>query len=111
MSDYPPVLALTQGDPAGIGPEILLETAATCDRERWTPLLVAERGGIDALGDSPALDRLLYFDAPPSAEMLTGLGERIPVLDPVGEARQVVAGESGPADAAGAIAALDVLKY
>lgn len=107
MSGHPPVLALSQGDPAGIGPEILLATAASCDRTRWTPLLVAERAGIAALGDSPALDRLLYFDAPPSAEMLTGLGERIPVFDPVGEARQVIAGESGPADAAGAIAALD----
>jgi 4-hydroxythreonine-4-phosphate dehydrogenase len=103
----PPVLALSQGDPAGIGPEILLEVAAGCDRARWTPLLVGERAAFEALCDPARLELLRYFDNPPSSEELAGLGEQIAILDPVGEPRQVIPGESGPADAAGAIAALD----
>jgi 4-hydroxythreonine-4-phosphate dehydrogenase len=103
-----PVLALTQGDPAGIGPEILLKLL----REEpapaaWRPLLVAERAALEAL--RPVLpdfpwDRLAWLAGPPERGELP---EGIPVLDPVGVRREIPFGHSGPADAAGAMAALD----
>jgi 4-hydroxythreonine-4-phosphate dehydrogenase len=100
-----PRLALTQGDPAGIGPEILLKLLAPGAPADWRPLLVAERAALEAL--RPSLpdfpwDRLRYFGSAPDQE-----GDFIPVLDPVGDRRTVALGSSGPADAAGAMAALD----
>jgi len=106
-----PVLALTQGDPAGIGPEILLklflEPPAALP---WQPILVAERAALEAL--RPALpgapwDRLTYLSAAPATRWDLP-SDGIPVLDPVGHRRAVTPGSSGPADAAGAMAALDV---
>jgi 4-hydroxythreonine-4-phosphate dehydrogenase len=138
-------LALTQGDPAGIGPEILLKVVAGVDLaeapvasagatpaapvapaapagtgRRWQPVLVAERAALDALRPSlPDVpwDHLRYLSGLPgtAAELATldaalaaaaGAGY-VPVLDPVGERRTVAPGSSGPADAAGAMAALD----
>ncbi len=103
-----PVLAITQGDPAGIGPEILLKLL----REEpapaaWQPLLVAERAALEAL--KPVLpdfpwDRLTWLPGPPAGGDLPA---GIPVLDPVGDKREISFGHSGPADAAGAMAALD----
>jgi 4-hydroxythreonine-4-phosphate dehydrogenase len=108
-----PVLALTQGDPAGIGPEILLKLfAAEPAPAAWQPILVAERVALEAL--RPALpgvpwDRLRFLGAAPVRQDLENLGEgEIPVLDPVGSRRTLSFGSSGPADAAGAMAALDV---
>jgi 4-hydroxythreonine-4-phosphate dehydrogenase len=104
-----PVLALTQGDPAGIGPEILLELVLDSPQPAaWRPLLVAERAALEAL--RPVLpgfpwDRLRYFAGPPSREETMAGG--IPVLDPVGSRRAVTFGVSGPADAGGAMAAVD----
>ncbi|HXO27835.1 MAG TPA: 4-hydroxythreonine-4-phosphate dehydrogenase PdxA [Thermoanaerobaculia bacterium] len=133
-------LALTQGDPAGIGPEILLGVltlalesapAAGDGAERsllrsprsprsprlppaWQPLLVAERAALDALRSSlpgAPWDRLHYLPGMPQAAELEALaaagGDAVPVLDPVAVRRTVVPGNSGPADAAGAMAALD----
>ena len=104
-----PILALTQGDPVGIGPEILLKLL----REKptpaaWQPLLIAERAALEPL--RPVLpdfpwDRLRYLAGPPGPGELAGDG--IPVLDPVGSRRAIAFGDSGPADAAGAMAALD----
>ncbi|HEV2855609.1 MAG TPA: 4-hydroxythreonine-4-phosphate dehydrogenase PdxA [Thermoanaerobaculia bacterium] len=102
-----PVLALTQGDPAGIGPEILLKLLAEEPAPAgWQPLLVAERSALEVL--QPVLpsfpwDRLRYIEPPDSR----GLPEGIPVVDPVGTRRSLSLGSSGPADAAGAMAALD----
>jgi 4-hydroxythreonine-4-phosphate dehydrogenase len=103
-----PILAVTQGDPAGIGPEILLKLL----REEpapaaWQPLLVAERAALEAL--RPSLpdfpwDRLVWLPGPPGRG---DLPEGIPVLDPVGSRRRIDLGHSGAADAAGAMAALD----
>lgn len=110
MSTRPPLLALTQGDPAGVGPEIALAVAADRDPSEWTPLLLLERAAIEALGElvpGEQRERLLYLVSPPTGEQLADLGDRLPVLDPVGERRRVVPGEPGPADAAGAVAALD----
>lgn len=110
MSALPrPILALTQGDPAGIGPEILLKlVGADPAPAAWQPLLVAERAALEAL--RPSLpdfpwDRLTWLTAPPERGELEAGG--IPVLDPVGSRRALSLGHSGPADAAGAMAALD----
>lgn len=102
-----PLLALTQGDPAGIGPEILLKLLAhpPIPPAGWRPLLIAERAALEALRPSlPAFpwDRLRYVSSPPAET-----GGEIPVLDPVGSQRAISLGSSGPADAAGAMAALD----
>ena len=99
-----PLLALTQGDPAGIGPEILLKLLAQGPPADWRPLLIAERAALEALRRTlPAFpwDRLRYVSSPPEDS------DDIPVLDPVGSRRQISPGTSGPADAAGAMAALD----
>ena len=114
----PPILALTQGDPAGVGPEILLKLLATApaaapDGRTWRPLLIAERAALTPL--QPVLhsrafdwDRLSFLDSLPTREALATLpAGAIPVLDPVGAARPLAFGRSGPADAAGALAALD----
>jgi 4-hydroxythreonine-4-phosphate dehydrogenase len=109
-----PILALTQGDPAGIGPEILLklflEPAGSLP---WQPLLVAERAALEALRPSlPGVpwDRLIFLSAAPATrgDLPDDPDGGIPVLDPVGTHRTIVLGSSGPADAAGAMAALDV---
>lgn len=111
MDPRPPRLALTQGDPAGIGPEILLkllQQSPSGPPARWRPVVIAERAALEAL--RPALpevpwDRLYYVSSPES--LATVDGAAIPVLDPVGERRALTFGQSGPADAAGAMAALD----
>ena len=103
-----PRLVLTQGDPAGIGPEIILKLLSEIPASApWRPVVVAERAALEPL--RPVLpgapwDRLLYLDGTPD---LDRLGDAIPVLDPVGSRRALAFGSSGPADAAGAMAALD----
>ncbi|HYN22521.1 MAG TPA: 4-hydroxythreonine-4-phosphate dehydrogenase PdxA, partial [Thermoanaerobaculia bacterium] len=104
-----PLLALTQGDPAGIGPEILLKLVAPGPPEDWQPLLIAERAALEALRPSlPGFpwDRLRFLASPPDLATIEPMSE-IPVIDPVGEERTISLGMSGPADAAGAMAALD----
>lgn len=110
-----PILALTQGDPAGIGPEILLKLLrADASPAAWQPLLVAERAAVEAL--RPSLpdfpwDRLAWRTTAPGAGEIAAIGaesaEAILAFDPVGSSRAVTLGHSGPADAAGAMAALD----
>jgi 4-hydroxythreonine-4-phosphate dehydrogenase len=105
-----PIIALTQGDPAGIGPEVVLAAVADEPPHDWVPLLVAERAALEPrLGLITSLDpdQLLFLDSVPSREELLDLHGRIAVLDPVGESRQVVPGQSTAPDAAGALAALD----
>lgn len=113
-----PVLAFTQGDPAGIGPEILLDLLGRSTAGdsrlagRFRPLLIAERAALEATAAAiprlaRVLDRLVAVD-PPTAEDLGDLPpEAIPLLDPVAESRRVVLGKPGAADAGGALAALD----
>jgi 4-hydroxythreonine-4-phosphate dehydrogenase len=107
-----PILALTQGDPAGIGPEILLKLLrGDFAPAAWQPLLVAERAAAEAL--RPSLpdfpwDRLAWrTTAPDAAEIAAAEAGAILAFDPVGSSRAVTLGHSGPADAAGAMAALD----
>src|SRR5688572_2988369 len=107
----PPVLAFTQGDPAGIGPEIALklltERGAGGD---FVPLVIAERAALEALrGALPEAPwaRLVYLDSPPARADLASVGDAIPVFDPVGEPRPIAFGHSGAAGARAALAALD----
>ncbi|MEO8277619.1 MAG: 4-hydroxythreonine-4-phosphate dehydrogenase PdxA [Thermoanaerobaculia bacterium] len=111
----PAVLALTQGDPAGIGPEILLKSLATLELQaadsRPATLLVAERSALDAVAALvPGFpwERLVEVQSPDRAELTRVAQERrIALLDPVAERRQISLGRSGAADARGAMAALD----
>ncbi len=105
----PAVLACTQGDPAGIGPEILLKSLAEPLPEGAVGLLLAERVALDAVrGLVPDFpwERLVEVTRPSRGE-LEAMAPAIPWLDPVGGARQIALGRSGPADAHGALAALD----
>ena len=104
-----PILAFTQGDPAGIGPEILLklwQPGGEGEIGGFQPLLIAERAALEPL--RPILpdvlwERLRYLDGSPTRAELLALGpDALPVLDPVGSARALSFGQSGPADAAGA---------
>jgi 4-hydroxythreonine-4-phosphate dehydrogenase len=118
----PPVLALTQGDPAGIGPEILLKLIARApvspeagEGGDYLPLLVAERSALEAVRPvvpAAAFERLVFLprgeaEAMDPAALRTAAGGGVPVVDPVGETRRVEPGRSGAADARGALAALD----
>lgn len=112
----PPRLVLTQGDPAGIGPEILLKllagrSAPPSGAHDWLPIVVAERAALEAVRAAvPAApwERLRWFAGAPGAAELAALAPgEVPVVDPVGEARTLILGTSGAADAAGAMAALD----
>ena len=71
------ILALTQGDPAGIGPEILLKSAgARTDGSATRLLLIAERAALEAVaGLVPGFpwDRLVEVHSPGRAA-LTQLG-------------------------------------
>ncbi len=114
-----PLLILTQGDPAGIGPEILLKVAS----EPWlsevcTPLLVMERAAVEGLRDTAgasmdvAWDKFHFLDPAARANLHTALARtqrEVCVLDPLpGESRTVEPGRPGPEDARGALAALDL---
>jgi 4-hydroxythreonine-4-phosphate dehydrogenase len=110
-----PILALTQGDPAGIGPEILLKLLSGEGPRGWQPLVVAERAALEALRSVlPAApwERLTYLSSCPSREDLAAYADpagAIAVLDPIGDpSRALTFGQSGAMDAAGAMAALDL---
>jgi 4-hydroxythreonine-4-phosphate dehydrogenase len=109
-----PILALTQGDPAGVGPEIVVRAALGAVVEAWRPLLLAERAALEAVrGTSPEVrggwERLRFLPSLPGDEELARLPvDAVPVIDPVAVPRSVKLGTSGQADAAGAIAALDL---
>jgi 4-hydroxythreonine-4-phosphate dehydrogenase len=108
-----PVLALTQGDPAGIGPEILLKVALAPEpgHHGCLPVLIAERAALEPLKTRLATlpwERLVFFSDEPTPERLAALAPgEVAVFDPVGEKRQVQPGQPGPRDAHGALAALD----
>ncbi|MEO7974790.1 MAG: 4-hydroxythreonine-4-phosphate dehydrogenase PdxA [Thermoanaerobaculia bacterium] len=115
----PAILALTQGDPAGIGPEILLKSLAArfgpFAPQTWNDpgspviVLIAERAALEAVAalvpDFP-WERLTAIESPDRAT-LERLDGRIALLDPVAERRTIELGRSGAADARAAMAALD----
>jgi 4-hydroxythreonine-4-phosphate dehydrogenase len=113
MRSGPPVVAVTQGDPAGVGPEILLKlVGAETSSVDFRALLIAERAALETQADTvlaAVRERLDFLPGPPTAEEIRHSEPgRIPVVDPVGAPRQVTPGESAAADAAGALAALDL---
>ena len=113
MSSSTPTLVLTQGDPAGIGPEIILKLLAQPHSDKgWRPLVVAEQAAIEAVSAEnlgTVVSRIEFLDPPISSRVLAGLdSDSIAVVDPVQTERVVTPGESGPSDAAGAIAAIDL---
>jgi 4-hydroxythreonine-4-phosphate dehydrogenase len=105
-----PILAITQGDAAGVGPEILVALAAARP-SGYKPLLVAEKAALTQVTSLSAdLDEppFLYLGSIPDRQTLEDLDKIVvPVLDPVGVPRDINFGMSGPSDAAGAIACLD----
>jgi 4-hydroxythreonine-4-phosphate dehydrogenase len=106
----PQILALTQGDPAGIGPEILLKSLVGRDGESSPRLLlIAERVALEAV--RPLVPQFPWEHLTevhsPDRQALASLGPGIALLDPVGERRTVEPGRSRAADARGAMAALD----
>jgi 4-hydroxythreonine-4-phosphate dehydrogenase len=107
----PRVLVFTQGDPAGIGPEVLLAALAAPPEELFHPLLLLERAAVAPLTGlaREVAERLTWFSSPPSRDELARLPARsIAAHDPTGARRAVVPGTSTAADAAGAMAALDL---
>jgi len=110
-SDTRFILAVTQGDPAGVGPEILLKLAAA-PVAGAVSVLVAERAALAAVRDvvsQEVYDRLRFHTTPPTRAILleTDRSAGISVLDPVDSPRVLTLGDSRAADAAGAMAALD----
>lgn len=107
-----PILAITQGDPAGVGPEILCKLLADGGtQEGWRPLLVAEGAAIRAV---PGItrgnleERLTFFGGLGSRESLDDLpAGSVAVVDPVAEPRDVRFGQSTAADSAAAVASID----
>lgn len=114
MTAASPILVLTQGDPAGIGPEILLRSLEGASSAAWSPLLIAEQAALEALRPSlPSVpwDRLAYFRSLPERSAIEDVsrGGGIVVVDPVADpVRTIHLGRSEGADAAGALAALDL---
>lgn len=92
MNDLP-TLVFTQGDPAGIGPEILLREMSrrvADGADRFDAVLVMERAAIEPLRDVVPTD-------------LHG----VELIDPVGSDRIVMPARPTRSDAEGALAALD----
>jgi 4-hydroxythreonine-4-phosphate dehydrogenase len=125
-----PTLVFTQGDPAGIGPELLLRLLAEQASGRlregggyaapaFRSIVVAERAALEAYAASaPGLDLAALGDgvaavaASPSGDRSAGVSagdaeETVTLIDPVGRPRRVVPGRPSPADATGAMAALE----
>ena len=108
-----PIIAITQGDPAGVGPEILCKLLnQRPGAGNWQPLLVAEGAAIRAVPETTRgnlEERLVFFQGLETRESLSDFDPgSVPCLDPVGRARQIELGTSTAADAAGAVAAIDV---
>lgn len=106
-----PVLAITQGDPAGVGPEILLKWASTRPGG-FVPLLVAEKAALEQVRETVTGGTEIaceYLSALESREQLLDREEEdgIAVLDPVAAARSINYGDSGPQDAGAAVSCLE----
>ncbi|HEX9799292.1 MAG TPA: 4-hydroxythreonine-4-phosphate dehydrogenase PdxA [Thermoanaerobaculia bacterium] len=105
------ILAFTQGDPAGIGPEVVLRAlAARAPAPELVPLVVAERAALEAVRPLLAgfdFDRLTEVSSPERGALLSLPDHSVALVDPVAAPREIEFGEPTAADAHGAIAALD----
>jgi 4-hydroxythreonine-4-phosphate dehydrogenase len=105
------VLAFTQGDPAGIGPEVLLRVLARPEPEQFR-IAIIERSAVETLLPSlpatvgEAASHLEWVDERELAPRARPGG--VVAVDPVRVARQLSLGRSQAADARGALAALDL---
>ena len=111
-----PILVFTQGDPSGIGPEILIKVASDpWLPERCRPLLIIEKAALEALWVvSPDMDRTRFRVIDRSsieADLWSDPDAPVPVVDPgivsASEGRVVYFGKPSADDARGALAALD----
>jgi len=101
-----PTLALTLGDPAGIGPEIMAKALAegSC-YDALTPVVVGDRGVLEQVIDGAGLDlEIRTVDAPGDARGERGVVDLVD-LDNMGEVR------FGEIDAAHGRAALDWIEH
>ena len=108
-----PVLVFTQGDPAGIGPELLLRLlAADRGEERsWAPLVVAQRAALEAHAPCvPAadLDRFIEMESPTLVDLESIGEERIAFVQPPSGEERVVPGRPSAEGARAALRALDL---
>ncbi|MDX1382657.1 MAG: 4-hydroxythreonine-4-phosphate dehydrogenase PdxA [Thermoanaerobaculia bacterium] len=100
-----PTLVFTQGDPAGIGPEILARLLLAGDPPSYRAVVVAELAALEAHACGAGLE---LPPLPTTSVAAAGAAEgRVLLLDPVAESRRVSPGRPGRADAIGAMAALD----
>ncbi len=90
-----PLLAVTMGDPAGVGPEIIGK-AWLASRDRGPPFVVI--GALDLLASSPASGELVLRRVASPAEAADIFREALPVLDLPLQA-EVVAGRASAAHA------------
>ncbi|MDX1630471.1 MAG: 4-hydroxythreonine-4-phosphate dehydrogenase PdxA [Thermoanaerobaculia bacterium] len=109
----PPLLALSQGDPSGIGPELLLKLVARGGEPTARPILLASPGALEAvrnLVDPSAWNRLRFLKSSPSrARLLEVLNAQdVPVVDPGTDPGRVHPGEPTGRGAEAALAALDL---
>lgn len=111
-------LLFTQGDPAGIGPEVLLRAAGDLP-EGVEPILLIENAALEALRHSPLGDdssapwqRLVTLDEGALDETSALAPGDIGIIDPSRDRewsqRRVELGMPAAADARGALAALDL---
>ncbi len=110
-----PLLVFTQGDPAGIGPEILakvlLRRGGREETRGYQALLVAEAAALAplrAVVPDLAWEELRPVSRDPGRQEIATASEKgIAWLDPTGSERRVEPGKSGREEAVGALAALD----
>lgn len=102
------VFAITQGDPAGIGPEIVLRSLETTEILGFAPLVVAERCALESVAElaPDVLSRLRTFDRAPTRQQVLEC-DGIAYFDPVGRARSIAWGRPTEEDARGTLACLD----
>jgi len=105
------VVGITQGDPAGIGPEIILRAVSEASTAGSVPLLFLERAAIEPLKSvlpAEAWGAIRFVDQiPERAELESSSDGTVFAIDPVGESRRVTPGSPGAADAVGAMTAID----
>ena len=102
MSDPLPPIAVSIGDPAGIGPEILAKAWLQRDRERLAPFFaIGDSRSIAAVWDGP----LRRIGAPDEARGC--FGEALPIME-VEDAGEIAPGEPNMPGARCAIASLEI---
>lgn len=112
--DRRPLLVFTAGDPAGIGPELLLKLLSSSAEPASGAVVVAERRALEAHAPDawPDLERFVELEEVSRAAIeALGPGE-VALVQPLSEGslsedRGVVPGAPTPADARAALAALD----